>query len=62
MWLNSDQAIELGRALLREHGGDWQKVAASGHRREDGVIVVKRPAVTRTPPAAEPRRASAGGR
>jgi len=62
MWLNSDKAIELGRALLREHGGDWQKVAASGHVREDGVIVVKRPAVAQTPPIAEPRRASAGRR
>ena len=62
MRLNSDKALELGRALLREHGGDWQKVAASGHVREDGVIVVKRPVVAQDPPPIERRRASAGGR
>jgi hypothetical protein len=63
MRLNSDKSLELGRALLREHDGDWQKVAASGYVREDGVIVVKRPAVAPSPPPlAAPRRASANGR
>ena len=43
MRLNSDKGLALARAVLREHGGDWEKVKASGRVREDGVIVLKRP-------------------
>lgn len=43
MKLNSDKGLALARAVLREHGGDWEKVKASGRVREDGVIVLKRP-------------------
>ncbi len=42
MRLNSDKALALASAVLAEHGGDWEKVAASGHVRADGVIVIKR--------------------
>ena len=43
MRLNSDKGLALARAVLREHGGDWEKVKASGRVRDDGVIVLKRP-------------------
>jgi hypothetical protein len=43
MRINSDKASALARAVLREHGGEWEKVKASGRVREDGVIVLKRP-------------------
>ncbi len=46
MKLNSDASLALARALYREHGGDWGKVAEAGRVREDGVIVVKRPALS----------------
>ena len=45
MRLNSDKGLALARAGLREHGGDWEKVKASGRVRDDGVIVLKRPRV-----------------
>jgi hypothetical protein len=44
MRLNSAKSLELARAVLREHGGDWDRVRESGRVRDDGVIVVKRPA------------------
>jgi hypothetical protein len=43
MRINSDKGLALARAVLREHGGEWEKVKASGRVREDGVIVIKRP-------------------
>ncbi|MDB5483271.1 MAG: hypothetical protein JWO83_4324 [Caulobacteraceae bacterium] len=46
MRLNSDKGLALARAVLREHGGDWEKVKASGRVRDDGVIVLKRPRPT----------------
>jgi len=45
MRLSSDKALALARAVLREHGGDWDQVKASGRVRDDGVIVLKRPAL-----------------
>ena len=44
MRLNSEKSLALARAVLREHGGSWENVMASGHVREDGVVVIKRPA------------------
>lgn len=44
MRMNSDKALALADAVLAEHGGDWDQVAASGRMRDDGVIVIKRPA------------------
>jgi hypothetical protein len=44
MRLNSAKSLELARAVLREHGGDWDRVRESGRVRDDGVIVLKRPA------------------
>ena len=62
MRLNSDKALALASAVLAEHGGDWEKVAASGHVRADGVIVIKRPAAFNPGPlngaAVAPRRAA----
>ena len=53
MRLNSDKSLALARAVLREHGGEWEKVKASGRVRDDGVIVLKRPpSVQSTPEAA----------
>ena len=43
MRLNSNKSLALARAVLREHGGEWEKVKASGRVRDDGVIVLKRP-------------------
>jgi hypothetical protein len=43
MQLNSNKSLALARAVLREHGGEWEKVKASGRVRDDGVIVLKRP-------------------
>jgi hypothetical protein len=43
MRINSDKGLALARAVLREHGGDWENVRASGRVRDDGVIVIKRP-------------------
>lgn len=42
MRLNSDKGLALAREVLREHGGEWEKVRASGRVRDDGVIVLKR--------------------
>jgi hypothetical protein len=43
MELNSKKGLALARAMLRAHGGEWEKVKASGRVRDDGVIVLKRP-------------------
>jgi hypothetical protein len=42
MKVNSQDALNLGREVLKGHGDSWAKVHASGVRRADGVIVVKR--------------------
>ncbi len=61
MRINSDKSLALARAVLREHGGEWEKVKASGRVRDDGVIVIKRPRPSpKTPePAARERRTKA---
>ena len=61
MRINSDKSLALARAVLREHGGEWEKVKASGRVREDGVIVIKRPRSSPQPlePAAGERRTKA---
>ena len=46
MRINSDKGLAIARAVLREHGGDWEKVRAAGRVREDGVVVLKRPRLT----------------
>lgn len=62
MRLNSEKSPSLASAVLREHGGDWEKVAASGRVRDDGVIVLKRPAVVNGMRVDGAGRAGANGR
>jgi hypothetical protein len=61
MRINSDKSLALARAVLREHGGEWEKVKASGRVRDDGVIVIKRPRPSpqALEPAARERRTKA---
>ena len=61
MRLNSDKALALAREVLREHGGEWEKVKASGRVRDDGVIVLKRSKPS-SPPAEASSRAVQGRR
>jgi hypothetical protein len=56
MRINSDKSLALARAVLREHGGEWEKVKASGRVRDDGVIVIKRPHPSPQPEAAARER------
>jgi hypothetical protein len=57
MRINSDKGLALAREVLREHGGDWEKVRAAGRVRDDGVIVLKRPK-----PSTEDRAPETAGR